>query len=212
MQLVSSQHLNVHAQNITSKTPNMTSPAYLIPEVVNTILTAARAENQRLAVLTCGISGSGKSTLARNICSSYPNFFRLSIDNYVYRHHGVYDVDYPASKYGELQERAEMELKAQLGNLLRARKDVVLDMSFWSKEFRDDWRELVEKGGHGKYRVVLVVFRGSEEVLWGRIGRRKGEIEKKGEGMTIDRETLRMYLEGFEWPDGEGEVFVEVVQ
>lgn len=189
----------------------MASTVHSIPEEINGILSNARAESQPLAVLTCGISGSGKSTLARNICSSYPNFVRLSIDNYVYLHHGVYDVDYPASTYSELQEEAEKELKAQFSNLLEARKDVVLDMSFWSKEFRDEWRHLVEKGGHGEYRVVLVVFRGSEEVLWERIGRRKREIDGKGEGMTIDRETLKIYFEGFEWPEGEDEVFVEVV-
>lgn len=120
---------NVHNQLLTSRILNMTSLAHPIPQDVNAIHTNAQAENQRLAILTCGISGSGKSTLARNICFSYTNFVRLSSDNHVYRHHGVYDVGYPASKYRELQEQAERELKAELGNLLKARKDVVLDMS-----------------------------------------------------------------------------------
>lgn len=83
----------------------------------------------------------------------------------------------------------------------------------------------MEKEGAGAYGVVLVVFkvRGTveeqERVLWRRIEgrgrewlRSRDEVGGKGrEGMLVEKEVLREYLRGFEWPDGEGEVVVDVV-
>jgi hypothetical protein len=74
------------------------------------------------------------------------------------------------------------------------------------------YRGLIETEGGGRYRVVVVVFRAEEEVLWGRIEERqkRDNAEGGGEGDRVDREMLKRYIEGFEWPVGEGEVVVRV--
>ena len=174
--------------------------------------------------------GSGKSTLALNL-QSQENYERLSIDALIHQHHGVYERDYPASLVPSLQDEAESLLKSQLISLLNAAKhDIVLDLSLYSKEDRDLYRNIVEREGRGAHGVALVVFRvkgtveEQERVLWRRIeGRGRewvrmrddvGEDGKRGkgrEGMLVERELLRGYLRGFEWPDGEGEIVVDVV-
>ncbi|PMD62454.1 uncharacterized protein K444DRAFT_342246 [Hyaloscypha bicolor E] len=73
---------------------------------VNLVLQQAKAQNQRLVLLTCGISGSGKSSLALSIVEQYPNFVRLSIDKYIFENHGVYGRDYTEDGYEGLQEEA----------------------------------------------------------------------------------------------------------
>lgn len=52
-----------------------------------------------------------------------------------------------------------------------------------------------------------------ESILWKRIDKRnRNNVGREdAEGMIVDREVLRAYLRGFEWPDGEGEIFVDVV-
>jgi hypothetical protein len=64
-----------------------------------------------------------------------------------------------------------------------------------------------------RYKVVLVVFRGSEEVIWERIQKREERWteEGMGEGRPVSRELLAQFLRGFEWRDGEGEIVVDVV-
>lgn len=74
-------------------------------------------------------------------------------------------------------------------------------------------REIVERKGKGKYEVLLVVFRGEEEVLWRRIeGRNElfGEGKEEREGMRVERDMLKGWMDGFEWPDGEGEIVIDV--
>jgi hypothetical protein len=89
----------------------------------------------------------------------------------------------------------------------------VIDNAFFARETRDEYKELIAGEGEGRYGVVLVVFRVSEERLWGRIeGRgRRGNVERGGEGISVGRGTLRGWVEGFEWQVGEGELvlFVE---
>lgn len=74
-------------------------------------------------------------------------------------------------------------------------------------------RTVEEKGG----RWVLVCFRvRDKEVLWRRIEARRAAREgmeegKKGDAAyEISREVFESYWSGFEWPEGEGEVVVEV--
>jgi hypothetical protein len=64
-----------------------------------------------------------------------------------------------------------------------------------------------------RYKVVLVVFRGREEVIWERIQAREGRWREEGmgEGRPVSRELLAQFLRGFEWPDGEGEIVIDAV-
>ncbi|KAH8593527.1 P-loop containing nucleoside triphosphate hydrolase protein [Bisporella sp. PMI_857] len=172
-----------------------------LPPDLTTIISASAAKNQRLVVLTCGIAGSGKSTLAKKIVSAYENFVRLSIDVYVYQRHGLYGRDYAASEQGALQDEAERALKGEFRALMEeGRRDVVLDFSFWSREYRDEWREMVRNGT----RIVVVYFDAEEEVLWRRIEERREKGRVKGRdadsAAEITRELLRSYSKGFERP------------
>jgi predicted kinase len=164
--------------------------------------------------MTCGPSGAGKSTLSRYICTHYPNFTRLSIDAYIFSHHGVFSLDYPEEQYSSLQDEAREWIKGELRRILReGKRDVVLDLSFWEKSQREEWRGLVEGEGRERYGVLLVVCRGEEGVIWERIQERERGWEEGGigEGRPVSRELLGRFLGGFEWPDGEGEIVVEVV-
>lgn len=184
--------------------------AYPIPPQVSDLLAHHVSQNQRLVILTCGLCGSGKSTLARNIVTQHPNFTRLSIDSTIFQTYGVYGKDFNPSLIAQYQDEAEELLKAELTRLLReGKRDVVIDNAFYDKGTRDEYRELVGREGRG-YEVVIFVFRVEEEELWGRIeGRQgRGNVEGGGEGMRIEREVLRGWIEGFEWPVGEGEVEV----
>ena len=185
-----------------------------LPETVNLALQIAQSTNQRVVLLTCGVSGSGKSTLSQAILTQYPNSIRLSIDAFIFEKYGVFGKGYKEEGYERLQEEARGWVSGKLLEVVReGMRDVVLDLSFWSKRSRDEYRELVQDEGKGKYGVELVVFRGSEEVIWRRLRRREENWEKEGmgEGRPVGRELFGRFLAGFEWPEGEGEIVVEVV-
>lgn len=209
----------------STNTKIMASPASInpIPPKLQALLKTAQLHHERVAVLTCGLTGSGKSTLSRAICSQYPSFTRLSIDAIILEKHKVYELDYPAEKYGKLQEEAEEIVKKDLKEIVSGRKgDVVLDLSFYCREWRDEYREMIEKDGEGSYKVVLVVFKPkgvgqdskekeeglkeAEEVLWERVEARRVATTKAlengeaVEGMSVAREQLGIWLRGFEWP------------
>ncbi|KAH2834957.1 hypothetical protein KXV85_005487, partial [Aspergillus fumigatus] len=91
-----------------------------------------------VVLMTCAVAGSGKTTFAKSICSAYPSFTRLSIDAYVYSHHGLWNVDYPKEHYEKYQEEAEAALRQQLVHILQHDDaNVVLDFSFAFREDRE---------------------------------------------------------------------------
>ena len=105
-------------------------------------------------------------------------------------------------------------------------RDVVLDFSFWNREDRDQWREVLreetertknqDRGGgsleigsgeRGKdgVELILVFFDAEESVLWRRIEERrlKAEREERGadNGRFVTRAMLDRYFRGFERPE-----------
>ncbi|KAJ4354895.1 hypothetical protein N0V95_003429 [Ascochyta clinopodiicola] len=160
--------------------------------------------------MTCGIAGAGKTTLANSILKQHPQFTKISIDAIICSAHGIYGIDYPASEslYDEYQNEADAIYLQTFHNLLAENKDIVLERSFYLKEDREEFRAIAEQYGA---RVVLVFLRARDkEVLWNRIGRRR-LIEKTADSaFDISRETFEMYWGGFEDPEGEGEIIVEV--
>jgi predicted kinase len=162
--------------------------AYDLPPHLLTLLSTPLTPNRRTVIMTCGISGSGKSTLSKSLVAQYPDFVRLSIDNYVHQHRGAFGVDFPAEKNEEYQEEAVQGLEKEFKKLLReGKRDVVLDFSFYDREYRDEWREFIdevygngERSGNGeggvRPRVVIVYFEAEEEVLWRRIEERRAGV------------------------------------
>lgn len=127
-----------------------------LPNAVGRAVSSAVERGQRTVVMTCGSSGSGKSTLAKSITAIFPSFIRLSIDRYIFEHHGVHGKDFHPDKYGVYQEEAEAALKEQLRQILAAgSRDLVLDYSFWSKGTRDEYRDIVDVEGGGVYQSKI---------------------------------------------------------
>ncbi|KAI1476088.1 P-loop containing nucleoside triphosphate hydrolase protein [Daldinia eschscholtzii] len=172
-------------------------------------LVRTQSNDKPVVLMTCGIAGAGKSTLSKAVLSTYPNFERLSADATIAARHGLYGVDYPPEKYAEFLDEASNECEARLIQLLReGKKDLVLDRSFYSKEFREETKKLIEENGG---RWVLVYLRAkNKEVLWERIvGRRQVGINADC-AYEITREILDGYWDGFEAPVDEGEIVIEV--
>lgn len=151
------------------------------------------------------LSGSGKSSLAHSIVSAYPSFHRLSIDYYVYSHHGLYDVDYPKERYEEYQLEAEKALRAELITALtRGQVDLVLDFSFAFRAVREEWKRLIEGLG-GRWVLVFLDVNAAE--LRRRVQARNERVDKDGDSaFYVTEEILEQYLKGFERPHGEGEI------
>ncbi|KAK3326980.1 hypothetical protein B0T19DRAFT_441006 [Cercophora scortea] len=154
---------------------------------------------------------SGKSTLSKAIISKYPNFERLSIDANVHAKHGLYNIDFPAEKYPEYQLEADAEVRARLFQLLEnGERDAVLDRALYLKEDRDYFKRVVEeKGG----RWILVYFRpASKQVIWQRIQSRRQKGIDADSAFEIPHELLDEFWDGFEVPEDEGEIVVDVVE
>ncbi|EWY82368.1 hypothetical protein FOYG_14476 [Fusarium oxysporum NRRL 32931] len=192
-------------------------PSEDIPDQLWPHLFRTRQDGCPIVVMTCGIAGAGKSTLAKAIVTQLPNFKRLSNDQIIYESHGLYNIDYPAEQYEVYQQEASQKLIAELERILQDKtNDVVLDLSFYDKEYRDEYKDIVERNGG---RWVLVYLDAGRDLLWNRIQRRRAERdsldakdpERNGDSaFDIDDETFAMYLGGFEPPSGEGEIVIKV--
>ncbi|KAF5983065.1 integral membrane protein PTH11 [Fusarium bulbicola] len=162
-------------------------------------------------------TGAGKSTLAKAIVTQLPNFKRLSNDQIIYESHGLYKIDYAAEQYEAYQQEASQKLMAELERiLLEKSNDLVLDLSFYDKEYRDEYKDIVEGNGG---RWVLVYLDADRDLLWNRIQQRRAkrdsldamDPERNGDSaFDIDDETFAMYWGGFEPPSGEGEIVIKV--
>ncbi|RMJ18555.1 hypothetical protein BHE90_000401 [Fusarium euwallaceae] len=150
-------------------------------------------ESRPVVVMTCGIS-----------------------DEIIFKTHGLYGIDYAQEKYQEYQTEAQEILVTELKRQLDEKtKDIVLDLSFWNKEYRDEFKAMIENFGG---RWVLVYLDTDKELLWKRITSRK--VQRDGQDLAdrtgdsafdVDRGTFDSYYEGFERPCGEGECVIEVV-
>jgi predicted kinase len=105
-------------------------------------------------------------------------------------------------------------LKVEFGSILdEGMRDVVLDFSFWNREFRDEWREVIKKVEG--VNIILVYFDANEEVLWRRVQERSRGVRDADSAAEISRELLGVYVGGFEKPEvggDEGEVIVVKVE
>ena len=163
-----------------------------------------------VVLILCGISGSGKSTLAQAVVSAFTSFERLSIDIIIHEKHGLYGIDYPATKYDEYQNEADRVFEDRLKALLaQGKSDIILDRSFYAKKDRQKFSELVRKRGG---RTVLVYLKPKNKaVIWQRIWDRKIKPKTADSAFEVTNEILDGWWEGFEAPQGEGEIIVDVV-
>ena len=96
-------------------------------------------------IMMCGVCGSGKTTYAKK--KEQEGYIRLSIDEEMWKLYGRKGIDYPEEEYEKLSEQVEAALQKKLLSLIQQGKDVVIDFSFWSKENRNFYKELIRKAG-----------------------------------------------------------------
>lgn len=156
--------------------------------------------------------GSGKTTLAKTLLTLHPTFTRLSIDEIIFTNHGLYGIDYPASPslYDIYQAEADEIYLETFKRLLEARRDIILERSFYAKSDRDEFRGMIESAGERCILVYLRVVEGDKERLWERICERGRKEKDANSAFEISRERFERYWSGFEGPDGEGEMVVDV--
>ncbi|KAK5938122.1 hypothetical protein PMZ80_009711 [Knufia obscura] len=182
-----------------------------ILDTIVPLLKRSPNDDRPVILMTCGLAGSGKTTLVKAVIGVLPQFTRLSIDEIIFEEHGLYGVDYPADDklYEQYNEEADAIYLDTFRRLLEEKKDVVLERSFYAKEDRDEFKKMVEDGGG---RLVLVYLKAvDKEVLWDRICSRSAKGKEANSSLDISREILDRYWAGFEAPDGEGEVVVDVL-
>lgn len=164
----------------------------------------AAAATAPLVVLMCGVAGAGKTTYAQHLEAQ--GYVRLSVDEEVWRRFGRFGVDYEPGDYAHLSEVTEDLVRHQLLELLAEGRDVVVDLSFWRRADRDQYKQLIEAAG-GRWKLVYL------QVDSGVLHRRLAERAKRRDAnadFPITDDVLAAYLSGFEVPHGEGEQIVTV--
>lgn len=138
-------------------------------------------------IFMCGPAGAGKSTYARRLESA--GMVRLSFDVESWRR-GVTGFDVPE----DVRDSIEAEVRARLLELVRAGRDVVLDLSFWSRRMRDEYRRLLEPTGVVPEMVYLATDR--ETVLRRMQSRQGGHADD----IVVPRHVVAAYFDHFEAP------------
>ena len=150
-------------------------------------------------IMMCGVCGSGKTTYAKK--KEQEGYIRLSIDEEMWKLYGRKGIDYPEEQYEKLSEQVEAALQKKLLSLIQQGKDVVIDFSFWSKENRNVYKELIQKAGA---ETELVYMKASKELLQKRLYKRN-QVLNANSPFVITDEILEHHYHAFQEPCGEGE-------
>jgi len=151
---------------------------------------AAPCPAERLAarvVLVCGPAGSGKTTHARSLEDA--GYVRLSFDEEAWR---LGHRDHPLAP--EVAAAVHADLQRRLVERVRAGDDVVVDTSFWSRESRDTYRQLLAPEGVAP--VVHYVETPRDVVLARLMDRR----HTSGNDVVVPPDRAVAYLDGFQVP------------
>lgn len=156
-----------------------------------------------VVVMMCGVAGSGKTTFAQKL--EKEGFARLSIDEDIWATHGRFGVDYPEGNYDSYLIESELKLRKELVKLIQAKQHVVVDFSFWQRQRRNDYKQLIE--GHGGDWELIYLKVGLDD-LRQRLLIRSERFDANA-AFTITEDTLTRFLSGFETPASEGETVIE---
>ncbi len=140
-------------------------------------------------VFMCGPAGSGKSTYARGL--EQQGMVRLSLDVIRWRC-GTSSVVLPREDGDEIEA-----LRSQLLELVIAGRDVVLDLSLWSRQLREEYRRLLEPTGVVPETVYLATDR---ETVLDRVRSRSG---RNADDVVVPAELAAQYFDRFEPPTSE---------
>jgi predicted kinase len=91
-----------------------------------------------------------------------------------------------------------------LVELIGLGRDVVVDLSFWNRAMRDEFKHIVESRG-ASWELVYVKV--DPAILPGRLASRRERNDANA--FPIEPEMLARFVAGFEAPEGEGETVIE---
>lgn len=146
--------------------------------------------------LMCGPAGSGKSTLAKKFENQ--GMTVLSYDKESFKQ-GIITHPLPDDVKGEIKKT----LDEQMISLIRQKKDIILDYSFWSKEMRSDYLSLLRT-----YDIEPIIYyvKTPKKICLERIRNRKG---KHPDDILLTTETASLYYDTFQSPTtDEGDIVV----
>lgn len=114
---------------------------------------------------------------------------RLSADVELFAR-GIAEVPPPEKVRAEIHA----ELKTRLLTLVDESRDVVLDLSFWSREMREEWRDVLEPTGVVPETIYLAT---DKATIMARIRRRRGA---HAHDFVLNEELAERYVDHFEAP------------
>ncbi|GGC45399.1 hypothetical protein GCM10011386_42120 [Parapedobacter defluvii] len=170
---------------------------YTENEVFDIIL---NGEHTPKVVLMCGLSGSGKTTFAKQL-ECY-GFHRLSVDEEIWNNYGQFGIDYAEEEYDKLSALAEKALFIQFLELLKSKRNIVVDFSFWQKEKRNEFKRIVETN-HGKW--FLVYMNPPISAIKNRLKIRNKTFEANA-AFPITDSILNKYIDSFQIPEQENQL------
>ncbi len=136
----------------------------------------------------CGVAGSGKSTFARKL-EKEEGFTRLSIDELAWAQgHRTQPLS------DEVKRSMEAQLRSQLVQHINEGRNVVLDLSFWSRHMRAEYLALLAPLGVVPSLVWLDTPR---SIVLRRLAQRKGNAANE---VVVSQETAKRYFDAFEQP------------
>ncbi|WNS42317.1 AAA family ATPase [Paenibacillus sp. MMS20-IR301] len=162
-----------------------------------------RDPDKPLVVLMCGIAGSGKTTFSQKM--EHYGYVRLSIDEEVWSVNGRYGIDYSLEAYRDKLDEAHIRLRRKIVQCIQDKRQSVVDSSFWNREERNEYKQLIENAG-GQWR--LIYLRVDPEQLRERLKLRSQRFDANA-AFTITEELLTAFINGFEVPEDEGEIVID---
>ena len=137
----------------------------------------------------------------KNMSELKPRITENGIDYILVGDYYIPDLKLPEEQYEKLSEQVEAALQKKLLSLIRQGKDVVIDFSFWNKENRNVYKELIQKAGA---ETELVYMKASKELLQKRLYKRN-QVLNANSPFVITDELLEHHYHAFQEPCGEGE-------
>lgn len=138
-------------------------------------------------VLMCGPAGSGKSTVARGL--EREGWTRLSVDVGAWGDgHRIHPLPVVVA------DAAHEAIRSQLLDLVAAGTNVVVDLAFWSRPVRDEYRRLLAGAGVVPEVWYLATPR---DVALSRVAARANDGP---DSITLPAVTAARYYDGFEIP------------
>lgn len=155
---------------------------------------------QSRAVIMCGISGSGKTYHALQFAKQ--GYERLSVDALVWKKAGEGLDQLSSEEQKKLFQECRDRVQAQLIELLKSGKKVVVDATHCKRSVRDNIRRACAETG---VKPIFAFCIADEEELWHRLSQRKG---MGPDDLIVTREELSRYWRGFERPQSDETDFI----